>query len=78
MEIWTSRKVDKRKDRKIRGAFVLIKNKGFQCIIKRLINKLHKLEGSETKATVKLKFIDKNEIKKVSSAKLPLFEECKV
>ena len=55
------------KDRKIRVACVLIKNKDSQSIIRRPINKLYKLEGSGSK--VQLKFIDENEIKNVTSAK---------
>ena len=58
------------KARKIRGACcVLIKKKESQSIIQRPINKLDKLEGSGSKATAQLKFIDKNEIKNVTSAK---------
>ena len=53
----------------MRGAFVLIKNTDPQGIIRRPINKLYKLESSGSKATVQLKFIDKNEIKNVTSAK---------
>ena len=66
------------KVRKIRRACVLIKNKDSQGIIRRPINKLlykllnkllYKLESLGSKATVQLKFIDKNEIKNVTSAK---------
>ena len=57
------------KDGKIRGACVLIRNKDSQSIIRRPINKLYKLEGSENKATFQLKFIDENEIKNLTSAK---------
>ena len=57
------------KDKKIRGACVLIKNKDSQNIIRRPINKLYKLESSGSKATVQLKFIDENEIKNVNSPK---------
>ena len=39
------------KDRKIRGACVLLKNKDSQGIILRPINKHHKLESSGSKAT---------------------------
>ena len=57
------------RDRKIRGACVLIKNKESQDIIRRPINKLYKLESSGSKATVQFKFIDENEIKNVTNAK---------
>ena len=57
------------KAKKIRGPCVLIKKKDSQSIIQRPINKLDKLEGSGRKATAQLKFIDKNEIKNVTSAK---------
>ena len=57
------------KDRKIRGACVLIKNKDSQGVIRRPINKLYKLESSGSNATVQLEFIDENEIKNVTSAK---------
>ena len=57
------------KDRKIRGASALIKNKDSQGIIGRPINKLCKLESSGNKAIVPLTFIDENEIKNVTSAK---------
>ena len=66
------------KDRKIRGACVLLKNKDSQGIILRPINKHHKLESSGSKATFQQKFIDENEIKNVASAKLPLVGECKI
>ena len=66
------------KDRKIRGASVLIKNKDSQGIIQRLIKKLCKLESSGSNATVQLKFIDENEIKNVTSAKWPLVGKCKI
>ena len=68
----------RRKERKIRGASVLIKNKESQGIIQRPINKLYKLETSGSTATFQLKFIDENEIKNVTSAKSPLFRECKI
>ena len=57
------------KDRKIRDACVLIKNKDSQSIIRRPINELYKFESSRSKATVQLKFIDENEITNVTSAK---------
>ena len=59
------------KDRKIRGAFVRIKYKDSQSIIRRAINKLYKLEGSGSKVAVQLKFIDEYEIKNVTSVKGP-------
>ena len=55
------------RDRNIRGACVLIKNKESQGIIRRLVNKLYKLESSGSKATVQFKFIDENEIKNVTN-----------
>ena len=57
------------KERKIRGACVLIKDKDYQSIIRRPINKLYKLESSGSKATVQLEFIDEKEIKNVTSTK---------
>ena len=57
------------KDRKSRGASVLIKNKDSQGIIRRPINKLYKLKSSGSNVTVQLKFIDENEIENVTSAK---------
>ena len=54
------------KNRKIRGACVLIRNKDSLGIIQRPVNKLESL-GSN--ATVQLKFISKNKIKNVTSAK---------
>ena len=66
------------KDKKIRSTCVLIKNKDSQGIIWRPINKFYKLESSGSNATVQLKFIDKNEINNVTSAKWPLVGECKI
>ena len=54
------------KNRKIRDACVLIRNKDSLGIIQRPVNKLESL-GSN--ATVQLKFISKNKIKNVTSAK---------
>ena len=75
---WLVEELIRGNERKIRGACALIKNKDSKGITQRPVNKFYKLESSQSKTTVQLKFIDENENKKVTSAKWPVDGECNI